>query len=418
MKKGAQMLSVEEAVSEILTHICPTDTVEVPLVEALDIPLAQDIVSDIDIAPFDNSSMDGFALKSDDTQCLCDGKSKTFQVVAEIGAGSNYDKAVGKDQAVRIMTGAPLPQGTDAVIKLEDIDTYDASAHTVTISSSLQKYENVRLHGMEAHANDVVLEEGSCLHPAGLGLCASCGISRVLVHRAPRVGIISLGSELVDACDMPRKGQIRDGNSSALMGAVCAAHAVPQFFGIVKDDQEQTRKVFEQAFASCDFVISSAGASAGDYDYVTQTICDLGKLYFDRVCMRPGKSQTFGMVQNTPFVGLAGNPAAALVGFEMLVRPALRKMRGFTDLDRPHQFATLLSDIKKDQPRRYYLRGLVERQGFGDLVVETHGNQNSSLYGALQESNCLIVVPEECNELVAGSRVEIIRTDCAEGSVL
>ena len=239
------------------------------------------------------------------------------------------------------------------------------------------------------------------------------------VHAAPRVGIISLGTELVAPSKVPARGQIRDSNSSALMAEALDAGAEPVFYGIAPDDEQAIAELVHCAVQECDFVITSGGASAGDYDYVTALVRREGEVLFDRISMRPGKAITFGLLGGKPYLGLSGNPAAAYVGFEMLARPAIRKMRGFAEGVRPVQQATLTHGVKKRQDRRFFDRATVLRDPeTGDLLVTEAKTQNSALLGTMQRANCLLRIDEGPCELKAGDAVDVVRVDLPEGTVL
>ncbi len=415
------MISVEDAQEIILAHVRQTPCEEVPLAEACGRPLADGVVSDIDLAPFAHSAMDGFAVRAADLAEASADTPVELDVVGHEAAGAVFAQEVRPGQALRIMTGAPVPAGADAVVKYEVVgvvagDGSDGSR--VSFTAPAQVGENIRAAGLEAKAGAEVLKAGEVLTAAGCGLAASAGAERVVVRRRPHVGVISLGSELVAPGAVPERGMIRDANSSALMAAALEAGAQPRFVGMAPDDPDKIRALILKAAETCDFVVTSGGASAGDYDYVTALAAEEGEVFFDRVAMRPGKSQTFGLVRGVPFVGLAGNPAAASVGFEILVRPALRQMMGFTELARPVQTARLATDQRKKQPRRYYLRGRVERNEAGELVATPAKSQNSGLFGTLHHANCLVVIPEDAPGAHAGDAVACVRIDLPEGSVL
>lgn len=262
------------------------------------------------------------------------------------------------------------------------------------------------------------MHAGEVVAPAGAGLLASAGYASVKVHAAPRVGIISLGTELVAPSTVPARGQIRDSNSSALMAEALDAGAEPVFYGIAPDDEQAIADLVHRAVQECDFVITSGGASAGDYDFVTALVRREGEVLFDRISMRPGKAITFGLLGGKPY-RLSGNPAAAYVGFEMLARPAIRKMRGFAEGERPVQQATLTHGVKKREDRRFFDRATVLRDPeIGELLVTEAKTQNSALLGTMQRSNCLLRIDEGPCELKAGDVVDVVRVDLPEGTVL
>ena len=359
-----KLIPLEDAQSIVLSHVVPTDLIEIPVWQAAGLPLAEDAVADIDISPFANSAMDGYAVRSADLVQASGEAPVTLDVIGHEAAGHVFEGAIAPGETVRIMTGAPVPEGADAVVKYEIVEVLDGNGNEgsrVSFSAPAKVGENVRSAAEEAHAGDVVMHAGEVVAPAGAGLLASAGYASVKVHAAPRVGIISLGTELVAPSELPARGQIRDSNSSALMAEAPDAGAEPVFYGIAPDDEQVIAELVHRAVQECDFVITSGGASAGDYDYVTALVRREGEVLFDRISMRPGKAITFGLLGGKPYLGLSGNPAAAYVGFEMLARPAIRKMRGFAEGTRPVQQATLTHGVKKRQHRRFFDRATVLR---------------------------------------------------------
>ena len=412
------MLAVEDARARVLSRVTCTDVEEVPLLQALGRALAADLTSDIDISPFANSAMDGFAVHAAVLEAATPENPVDLEVVAHIGAGAVYDGPVADNQCVRIMTGAPMPSACDAVVKIEDIAVVSGKGSVgsrVAFTAPVELGKNIRPAGQEAKAGQVVMKAGDVVDAAGIGLLASCGHATVPVHRRPRVGVIGLGSELVEICDVPGPGMIRNSNSPALAAQATEAGAIATIYPTVPDDRDQLLETVRKAVAENDFVLSSGGASGGDYDYVTSVVSELGELIFDRVNMRPGKSQTFGVIDGTPMLGLAGNPAAAFVGFEMLIRPALRKMQGYTTLERPVTCAKIDHEISKREKRREFLRGRVERREDGTYVATSFKNQSSALIGTMHQANCLLVIPEGPQQIAAGDEVCCLRLDIAEG---
>lgn len=418
----ANMIGVEEARSVILDRVRPTEVREVPAWLAAGLPLAADVATDIDLAPFANSAMDGYALHSEDLAGAADDAPVTLDVVGHEAAGHVFEGSVAAGQAVRIMTGAPVPEGLDAVVKYEVVEVLSGDGNEgsrVAFRASARPGENVRAAGLEARAGETVMAAGEVVTPAGAGLLANAGHALVPVHRAPRVGVISLGTELVDASATPARGQIRDVNAPALMASARDAGAEPVFYGIAPDNEERICELVRHAAAECDVVVTSGGASAGDYDYVTALVEREGEVLFDRVSIKPGKAVTFGILGDTPFFGLSGNPAGAFVGFELFVRPALRKMMGHSLLDRPVQEARAAGDIKKRPGRAAYNRARVERDGdLGELVVSQAPTQNSALLVDLHRGNCLVVLDSDAGRVGEGEQVLVHRYDLPEGAVL
>lgn len=421
-KQDRQMILVEEAQDRILARVVPTDSVEVPVWRAAGLPLAEDAATDIDLSPFANSAMDGYAVRCADLAGTSAEYPVELEVIGHEAAGSVFAETLRPGTTVRIMTGAPVPPGTDAVVKYEDVEVRSGDGNEgsrVAFACPAKPGQNVREAGLEAKAGEVVMRAGEVVTCAGAGLLASAGHATVKVHRAPRIGIISLGSELVGPDEVPAFGQIRDANASALMAQAADAGADPRFFGIAPDEEGAIRGLVLRAASACDLVVTSGGASSGDYDYVTALIEREGEVVFDLISMKPGKAITFGILAGTPFLGLSGNPAAAYVGFEMLARPAIRKMLGFSPSLRPRQVARVTHDVRKKQARRFYDRAQVARDpATGELTVTAARSQNSALLGTLHRANCLLTVPDGMEGFVAGDTAEVVRIDLPEGAVL
>lgn len=417
-----EMISLETAQAIVLDHVLPTPSVRIASWQAAGRPLAEDVVTDIDLAPYANSAMDGYAVKAADLVDADEDAPVVLDVIGHEAAGEVFEGGLEAGQTIRIMTGAPLPDGADAVVKYEIVEVLEGDGNEgsrVAFRHAVPVGNDVRRAGLEARAGDVVMRAGEVPSAAGVGLLASAGAAEVAVHARPVVGVISIGSEIVDPACVPRRGQIRDANASVLLAAAREAGAEPRSFGIVADDPAAIRELVMRAVAECDMVVTSGGASSGDYDYVTALVAQEGEVLFDYISLRPGKAITFGMVRDVPFLGLSGNPAAAAVGFEMLARPAIRRMLGFSAGSRPVQLARIGHDVPKKQERRYYNRARLVRDGeTGELVVMEAKSQDSSLLGTLQHANCLVMVPEGRQGYAAGDAVPCVRIDIDEGTVL
>ena len=401
----------------VLAHVSalPVDTA--PVLEAVGRVAAEDLRSDIDVSPFAHSAMDGFAVRAEELTGASVEVPVELDVVAEIAAGDVFDGAIAAGQCVRIMTGAPLPEDADAVVKYEIVEVVSGDGKPgsrVSFSAPTGVRSNVRDAGEEAKAGEVVVERGEVIGSAGVGFLASCGIVNVPVHRRPRVAVIAVGSELVDPSEVPTRGKIRNSNSYALAACAQAAGAVPVILPIVEDTQEALAAAVRAATDQYDFVVTSGGASNGDFDFIKPVVEELGELLITTVNMRPGKAQTFGIVNETPVFGLPGNPAAAYVGFEMIIRPALRKMQGYTHFERPSVRARLSRDVKKKDPRRIFLRGTLYKNDEGEYVVAPAKNQSSGLFGVIQRSNCMAILPEGLESRSAGSLVQCVLLDVNE----
>ena len=418
------MISVENALDQILSITKVLEAEQMGMLKAAGRVLAQDITSDIDIAPFDNSAMDGFAIKAQDTTAASPECPARLKIIGVNSAGAVFDGEVHKGEALRIMTGAPLPAGADTVVPMEQVEVVGEEPKTpigreMLITKPPKMGQHVRLCGEEAHAGEVVLGRGAVLSPAGVGLLASTGNTTVEVHRRPRVAILSSGDELVDPSQKPGPGQIRNANCYSLAAAATAAGAEVCTTAIVGDDIDEIRTAVKQAVAEHDLVMISGGAAEGDYDYTNRIMSELGEVFFTKVNMRPGKAQTLGLIDGTIVFGLAGNPSAAMVGFEVLLRPAIRRMQGYTKIKRSVTRARLTADAQKPDQRRFYLRARMEYSSVSDeYLVTPEKNQSSALLKAFQQANCLVVLPEGLQGNIKDEIVACMRLDIDEGVVV
>lgn len=418
------MLRVEEALDLILGMVNVLEPEQVDMLKAAERVLAQDIVSDIDISPFDNSAMDGFAVRAADAAHASVDNPIRLKIIGEIGAGEDYAGTLAEGEALRIMTGAPVPAGSDTVVKIEDTEVVGESEDNpmgseVILTKVPVLGKNVRAKAEDARAGEVLLPKGTVLHPAGVGLLAATGNPEVLVYRRPRVAILSSGDELVGPTEIPGPGKIRNSNCYALASAVEAAGGLAHIVGIVRDDANEIRDAIQAAVADHDLVMISGGAAEGDFDYTFKVINELGTVHFSKVMMRPGKAQTLGLIDDTIVFGLPGNPAAAMVGFEVLLRPALLKMQGFTQIKRPVTLARLTVDTKKPDDRRFYIRARIEHDiQNNEYIVSPAENQSSALLTSFQNANCLVVLPEGKLGNLKDEMVACMRLDINEGVVV
>lgn len=422
-EEAYSMKSVEDALECVLSHVSLLEEETVPLLESVGRVSARDLASDCDITPFDHAAMDGFAVRAEDLSSAASDAPVECKVIAEVPAGSVYSGPIGANEAVRIMTGAPVPSDTDAVVKYEIVDYLEGDGRKgsiVAFSQPAQDGENIRRKGEEIVEGEVAVHAGEVITAAGVGFLAGCGITQVPVRRRPRVAVVPIGSELRSPTEPLAQGCIRDSNSYAMAACVAQAGGVPACLPIVPDDEEYLARTIKLAAQDYDFIITTGGASNGDYDFIKPVVEELGELYMTLVNMRPGKAQTFGLVEGTPVFGLPGNPAAAYCGFEMLIRPALRKMQGHCAASRPTVKARLIGNRKKRDPRRIYLRATLERNGEGELTVTPAKNQSSGLFSTLQRANCLAILPEgtEPNPVPDGTVLDCVLLDVEEGTVL
>lgn len=411
------MISLEEARELVLAKVAPLGSEEVPLLDVAGRVAAADLTSDIDISPFAHSAMDGFALRAAEIADATEEAPVALKVIAEIGAGDVFEGAIAPGECVRIMTGAPLPDDADSVVKYEIVAVVEGDGKpgsTVAFAAPTSVGSNVRPAGEEARAGEVVVEKGEVVSAAGVGFLASCGVLQVPAYARPRVAIIATGSELVPPDQVPGPGQIRNSNSYAMAACAQEAGAVPVVLPIVADTFEALRDAVDAASREYDFVVTTGGAANGDFDFIKPVVDELGELLMTSVNMRPGKAQTFGLVNGTPVFGLPGNPAAAYCGFELIIRAALRKMQGYAHLDRPTVQARLTKPMRKKDPRRIFTRSTLTRAADGAYEVTPAKNQSSGLFGPIQKSNCLAVMPEGLGSKEAGDLVECILLDVSE----
>jgi molybdopterin molybdotransferase len=392
-----KLLSVAEARERILSHFQPVAAETLPLVECAQRVLARDISASTDLPLFDNSSMDGFALRAADVAGASPDSARTLRVVADIPAGTQPTIFLAGGEAARIMTGAPLPAGADAVIPVEETDFQNRAAglpapELVKVLKAVQTGENVRPRGMDVHTGESILQAGHLLKPQDLGLLAMLGEARVQVHNRPRVALLSSGDELL-AVDAPlESGKIRDSNSYTLAALVESAAAEVIRLGVAADRREAVEALVEQAAAlRVDMILSSAGVSVGAFDFVKEVVESKGRLDFWRVNMRPGKPLAFGEYRGIPFIGLPGNPVSAFVGFEVFVRPALGRLGGLKTADRLTVRVRLGEAVESDG-RESYLRAEVREEG-GVLIAHLSGHQGSGNLLSLVRANALLIIP-------------------------
>lgn len=397
---------VDDQLADILRTVSPLSAIDVQLLDAHGCVLAEDVTAPGPLPSFDNSAMDGYAVHRGDVVDASAEHPVRLPVVGDIAAGARTLSAVSPGFCVRIMTGAPVPPGADAIVPQEWTDHGIA---TVSITRAPEPGQHVRRAGEDVAAGEVVLTAGSRLGAAQLGLLAAVGRSRVLARPRPRVVVVSTGSELVEPGTPTRPGQIWDSNSFLLTLAAREAGAVAYRVGIVPDDPRQLLDTLEDQLIRADVVVTSGGVSVGAYDVVKEVLARLGTVAFDRVAMQPGMPQGFGTIgpDATPIFGLPGNPVSAFVSFEVFVRPALRKMLGVEPLHRPFVRAVTADALAKPAGKRQYARARLETRG-GAPVVRPVGGSGSHLIASLAHANALIVLPEDVTDVAAGEEVDVL----------
>ena len=403
------LLSVEQARNRILSQFKPVATETIPLALSANRILALDIVAADDLPLFDNSAMDGFAIQAVDSSNAAPASRVTLSVIADIPAGSMPTTFLKSGEAARIMTGAQMPEGADAVIPVEETDFNDRSPGTpapefISFEKIIAPGENVRTRGMDVRAGDSVLVKGQWLKPQDVGLLAMLGYAEVDVYKKPRVALLSSGDELLEAGAPLETGKIRDSNSSMLAALVDSAKADVIRLGIARDTRESVQGLIQQAVEkNVDLILSSAGVSVGAFDYVKDVVESNGSLNFWRVNMRPGKPLAFGEYKNIPFIGLPGNPVSAFVGFEVFVRDAIGRLGGLLNRNRQMVRVRCGEEILSDG-RESYLRAIV-REDDGHLVASLTGHQGSGNLLSLVHANALLIIPAGVKCVPAGQEV-------------
>jgi molybdopterin molybdotransferase len=405
------MIRVSEARKIILENVDLLGKEVVALDDCLFRVLAEPIFARRDVPPQDNSAMDGFALTSLATEGASDGTPVSLPVVRTIKAGDLAGSPILQSEAVRIMTGAPVPGGVDTVVRVED--TY-VEAESLFLTKPVNMGANIRRSGEDIKALEEVFPAGRPLRPADLGLIASQGIAQLKVYRRPEVAILATGDEVVSLGEVPHEAQIYSSNSHALSALVRECGAVPRQLGIAHDDPDHLAAMIEEGLQS-DVLVTTGGISMGDYDYLKDVFGKVGvEILFWKVAQKPGKPMTFGVRHGKPIFALPGNPVSATLSFELYVRPAMRKMMGHTRLFRPTVWAVLDQDIKKKPGRRNFIRGIVERKEDGVLYAHTTGEQGSGILRSMSDANGIIVLSEDAEGAKAGEKVEVYLIDSEE----
>lgn len=403
-------MSVSEAQKRLLSFFSPLDVEIVPLDHSAGRTLAEDIHSTMDLPPFSNSSMDGFAVHSADVAGASNSQPVVLPVSADIPAGTISLKPLAVGTSARIMTGAPVPDGADAIVPVENTDFNYREAgqeapNTVKIFRAARSNEFLRPKGQDVHQGELVMEKDSRLRPQDLGFLGMLGVAKLPLYRQPRVAIFSTGDELVPVDKPLVPGKIHDANTYILVAATQEAGALPIRLGIVPDRAADVEASLEHAVTQgVDLILSSAGVSVGAFDFVRSVVEARGKLDFWRVNMRPGKPLAFGHYRDIPFIGLPGNPVSSFVGFEVFVRPAIMKMNGQKAFARKTARVRLFEAIESDG-RESYLRAVITKKE-GYLLARLTGHQGSGNLRSLVQANALLVIPSAVKSLPAGAEVD------------
>jgi molybdopterin molybdotransferase len=396
--EASELVELNRYRQALLSRIGPLEPIALGLLEAHGCVLAEDVVAEGDIPPFPNSAMDGFAVRASDTY-----PGAELDLVGEVPAGSEGAMPLGAGEAFRIMTGAPVPPGADAVVPVEQAQE---NGTRVRVLEPGRRGWHIRPAGEDVRAGETVLRAGRRLGAADVGMLAAVGLTHVQVHPRPRVVVLSTGDELLEPGAPGRPGAIRDANSYALTALARECGATAFRLPIVPDDRRQLQEAFEGALTQADLLVTTGGVSAGRYDYVKHVLAQLGDVRFTKVGMQPGMPQAFGFLGTVPCFGLPGNPVSAYVSFEVFVRPALRRMQGRTDLNRPRVTAVLEDEVTSPNDKVSFLRVKLRRTD-GTWHAHSTGAQGSGILRSVVEADGLAEVPTGRTSLFPGERVVV-----------
>jgi molybdopterin molybdotransferase len=423
------MISVEEALEKILSYVQVLEPEEKPILDCLGQVLAEDVYSAIDIPPRDNSAMDGFAVRAEDTSGASMSSPKNLWVVGEVAAGSMPVGEVMPGTAIRIMTGALLPEGADAVVPFEDTDEVarkpplkaavsadSCQLKEIGILRQAERGLNVRHRGEDIAKGALILKSGTVLRPAEIGILASLGHSQAKVIRRPIVSVLATGDELVDINQPLPQGKIYDSNTYTIAAQVLHYGGIPKILGIGRDLIQSLNKKIDEGLDS-DMLITSGGVSLGDYDVVKDVLAKRGEIAFWTVCMKPGKPLAFGVINNgekrVPHLGLPGNPVSSMVTFEQFARPAILKMMGKNNFTKPSVQAIIEDNVINTDGRRIYARVMVTERD-GKYYARLTGPQGSGILTSMAKANGLAIIPENTKGVKAGDIVRVQMLDWRE----
>jgi len=415
------VIELASAQEKVLLAVQQAAPVIVPMSDAYGLVLAENIVSQEEVPHFANSAVDGFAVRAQDVAHL----PATLRIVDEIAAGGIPNVAVGPGETSRIMTGAPMPNGADAVVMVED-SAQGATPQEVILSASVHVGQAVRPRGDDVHIGDVVFRIGDVLHPAAVGVLASINVPRVSVVPRLRVAVLSTGDELVDDGSPLALGQIRESNRTMLMGLVTQAGCVAVDYGIVRDNEQALEETLRTAAAECDAIVTSGGVSMGAYDVVKALLGRIAQMTWMQIAIKPAKPFAFGMLsaprgsevhREVPIFGLPGNPVSSLVSFELLARPALRKMMGHAPVQRPALLAVADTHfLRKTDGKIHFQRVVAKSSSDGRIHVAPVSQQGSHQLAASALANAVVVLPDGEGVTAGGEVRVLLLSDLVEGA--
>jgi molybdopterin molybdotransferase len=401
---GDGLISVDEARARLLDAITPLAPLQLAITEAHGCVSAEDVVATHSLPAFPSSAMDGFAVRSSDVAEATPERPAELKVVGRSMIGHRPEQVVGGGEAIAIATGAPIPAGADTVVPIENAQVH---GEVVRLFEAAPAGRHVRPVGEDVAEGSVLVERGKRLGAPELGLLANAGHATPLVHPRPRVVVLSTGDELIPPTESPEYGQVRDSNAYTIFGALREAGAMPVLAGIVKDDAESLKQTVLDFLIQADAFISSGGVSVGERDVVKAAFFRRGDIDFYKVAMQPGMPQGFGHIEGKPYFGLPGNPVSVFVSLELFVRPAMLKMMGRSQLDRPQVTATLAADVSGPVGKMQYARVVVERGADGWIATPT-GGRGSNLISTVARANGLAMVPAGTQTAPAGSQVQVM----------
>ena len=418
-------LTVEEALERILGYAHLLEVEEKPLLECLGQVLAEDAVSEFSIPPRDNTAMDGYAVRWDDIQGASLDSPITLRVIEELPAGKIAVKAVVEGCAIRIMTGAPMPDGADTIVPFEDTDEEEqkkgpgpGGVAQIGIRKAWKIGSNIRRAGEDVVPGTVIVRAGTTLRPAEIGVLASLGKPTVQVHRKPVVSVLATGDELLEVGESLEPGKIYNSNNYSVASLVLRYGGVPKVLGIARDNMDSLKAKIAEG-VDADMLITSAGVSKGDYDIVKDVLAQEGEIAFWMVKMKPARPLAFGLLKtrdtagrmrHVPHLGLPGNPVSSMIAFEQFGRPALLKMQGKKDLDKPTVDAVMEDSIVNTDGRRIFARAVVSRRN-GRYYARTTGPQGSGILTSMSLANGLAIVPEDVDAVGEGDVVKVQMLD-------
>ena len=402
------MIEMDDAIRIVLENTRTIDTTRVGLGEVLGRVLAEDVRSDIDMPPFDKALMDGYALRGADIASASQTTPAILDVIEEIPAGNVPQKRVESGQASRIMTGAPMPEGADTVAMVEDTEA-DADAEKVRVLAITETGRNIARLGEDVRVDQVVLQANALIRPPEVGILAAVGHVAIEVYRQPVVGVVATGSEVVEPQHKPKPGQIRNSNGYSMVAQVLRTGAQARYLGIVEDDVDALIQTIGEGLETCDVVALSGGVSAGDYDLVQDGMRDLGiEVLFDRIRMKPGKPLTFGVKGAKQVFGLPGNPVSSVVGLELLMRPAIKKMQGMVDVHLRTVRTALKADFRQTPGRKQFVPAHSVQGKNGAWESTWVGHHGSADLFSMARANSLFVVDAELAQVNAGAELDLI----------